>query len=135
MFYDYLTGLLRAVVAGTSAYLALLILWRVSGERTPAKPNAVDFVVTIALGSTLATVLLSKDIALVERVTAMALLITLQLGVAWSVSRSDRFEAMVKDQPTLVYRPGFLVGDGQAIVLESDGTIGVLADVRGSMAT
>lgn len=151
MFFDDLTGLLRVVVVGTLAYLALLVLLRISGKRTLAKLNAFDFVVTIALGSTLATILLSKDVALAEGVTALALLIVLQLGVAWLVSRSSRFEAMVKAQPTMVYRHGFLVAamrasrvsendlrqaarsqghanlaEVAAIVLESDGTISIL---------
>ncbi len=154
MFVDDLAGLVRVVVVGTLAYLALLLLLRASGKRTLAKLSAFDFVVTISLGSTLATVLLSKDVALAEGVTAMALLIALQFAVAWLVSRSSRFERLVKAQPTLLYRNGFLVGamrasrisqnelsqaarsaghpdlsDVQAIVLESDGTISVLPEI------
>ncbi len=154
MFVDDLAGLVRVVVVGTLAYLALLLLLRASGKRTLAKLSAFDFVVTISLGSTLATVLLSKDVALAEGVTAMALLIALQFAVAWLVSRSSRVERLVKAQPTLLYRNGFLVGamrasrisqnelsqaarsaghpdlsDVQAIVLESDGTISVLPEL------
>ncbi|WP_291865011.1 hypothetical protein [Bradyrhizobium sp.] len=47
-----------------------------------AKLNAFDFIVTVALGSTLATVLLSKDIALAEGVSAVTLLLSLQYGIA-----------------------------------------------------
>jgi uncharacterized membrane protein YcaP (DUF421 family) len=36
-----------------------------SGKRTLAKMNAFDLVVTVALGSTLATILLSRDVAFV----------------------------------------------------------------------
>jgi uncharacterized membrane protein YcaP (DUF421 family) len=39
---------------------------RVSGKRTLAKMNAFDLVVTVALGSTLATILLSADVSLAE---------------------------------------------------------------------
>jgi uncharacterized membrane protein YcaP (DUF421 family) len=41
-------------------------LLRISGKRTLSKMNAFDLVVTVALGSTLATVLLSTDVALAE---------------------------------------------------------------------
>lgn len=158
VFFDSWSGLLRVIVVGTGAYLALLLLLRMSGKRTLAKLNAFDFIVTIALGSTLATVLLSKDVALAEGATAFALLIALQLGVARLVSRSRRFEALVKAQPTLLYRSRFLTdamresrisenellqaarSDGHAdlsnvaaIVLESDGTISVLGQVPGSL--
>lgn len=67
MFYDGWYGLVRVLVMGSCAYLALIALLQISG-------NAFDFVVTIAIGSTLATVLLSSTIALAEGVTALALL-------------------------------------------------------------
>lgn len=151
IFFDDAAGLWRVIVVGTCAYVALLLLLRASGKRTLAKLNAFDFVVTVALGSTLATVLLSKDVALAEGVTALALLVSLQFGVAWLSSRSRGFEALVKAQPTLLYRNGFLDGpmrssrvseselrqaarseghadlsDVAAIVLETDGTISIL---------
>lgn len=66
MFFDGWTGLLRVLVVGTLAYAALVLLLRVSGKRTLSKMNAFDLVVTVALGSTLATVLLSRDVALAE---------------------------------------------------------------------
>lgn len=67
---------------GVLAYVALVVLLRVSGKRTLSKMNAFDLVVTVALGSTLATVLMAKDVALAEGVFAFALLIGLQLFVS-----------------------------------------------------
>lgn len=45
---------------------------RTSGKRTLAKLNAFDFIVTMALGSTLATVVLSTSVALAEGLVALA---------------------------------------------------------------
>lgn len=78
MVFDSWFGLLRVLVVGTIAYAALVLLLRVSGKRTLAKLNAFDLIVTVALGSTLATVLLSKSVALVEGLAAFALLAGLQ---------------------------------------------------------
>jgi uncharacterized membrane protein YcaP (DUF421 family) len=50
----------------------------VSGKRTLSKLDAFDLIVTVALGSTLATVLLSRDVALAEGIVAFALLVGLQ---------------------------------------------------------
>jgi uncharacterized membrane protein YcaP (DUF421 family) len=58
MFYDGWFRLVRVLVVGSCGYVALIALLRISGKRTLAKLNAFDFVVTVALGSTLATVLL-----------------------------------------------------------------------------
>jgi len=57
----------RMLVVGALAYAGLIVLLRLSGKRTLAKMNAFDLVVTVALGSTLATVMTSKDVALAER--------------------------------------------------------------------
>ena len=62
MFFHSWWDLLQIVVVGTLAYGALILLLRISGKRTLAKMNAFDLVVTVALGSTLATVLLSSEV-------------------------------------------------------------------------
>ncbi len=64
MFFDSWAALGRIVVVGVLAYIGLVFLLRVSGKRTLSKMNAFDLVITIALGSTFATVLLSKSVAL-----------------------------------------------------------------------
>lgn len=45
---------------GDNCLIALVFFLRVSGRRTLSKMNALDLLVTIAMGSTLATVLLTK---------------------------------------------------------------------------
>lgn len=152
MFFDSWTGLLRVLVVGISAYAALILLLRVSGKRTLSKMNSFDFVVTIALGSTLATVLLSKDVALAEGVTAFALLIFLQFVITWLSVRSKWVRRLVKGEPRLLFYQGEFLHDAMrevrvtpeeirqaartgsfadlddvgAVVLETDGTMSVM---------
>lgn len=111
MLYDGWSGLVRILVVGSCAYLALIALLRISGKRTLAKLNAFDFVVTVALGSTLATVLLSDSVALAEGVTALALLVGLQYVVAWTSVRSRHVRRLVRSEPTLVVYRGRLLPD------------------------
>ena len=151
MFYDDWQGLARVLVMGTCAYAALIALLRVSGKRTLAKLNAFDFIITVAIGSTLATVVLSASVALAEGLTALGLLVGLQYVVAWSSARNRLVERLVKSEPRMVYRNGFLqqamkrervtadelhqaarshghhdLGEVAAIVLETDGTLSIL---------
>jgi len=56
----------RVAIVGVAANLTMLPMLRVSGKRSLAKLNVFDLVVTVALGSTLATTLLSKTVALAE---------------------------------------------------------------------
>ncbi len=84
MLFSGWDSLLRTLVVGVLAYVVLVVLLRVSGKRTLSKMNAFDLVVTVALGSTLATALLARDVALAEGVLPFALLIGLQIAVTWS---------------------------------------------------
>jgi uncharacterized membrane protein YcaP (DUF421 family) len=154
VFFDSWTAIWRVLAVGSLAYAALVILLRTSGKRTLSKLNAFDLVVTVALGSTLATVLLSKDVALAEGVVALALLIALQFIIAWMSVRSSGFESVIKSEPTLLLHNGrFLetamreqritrteilaavrasghAGTDQiaSVVLETDGTISVVGN-------
>ena len=106
MIFESWYGLLRILVVGPLAYAALVLLLRVSGKRTLAKLNAFDLIVTVALGSTLATVLLSRSVALVEGVTGLVVLVALQYAVAWLSVRSDLVSRLVKSEPTLLLHHG-----------------------------
>jgi uncharacterized membrane protein YcaP (DUF421 family) len=154
MFFDSWSGLGRVLVVGVLAYFALVFLLRISGKRTLTKLNAFDLVVTVALGSTLATILLSKSVALAEGVLALSLLIFLQYFITWLSVRSRRFQNWIKSEPTLlVHRGRFLESafrsqrvtreeilavlrdQGQpkletvlAVVLETDGSLSVIPD-------
>jgi uncharacterized membrane protein YcaP (DUF421 family) len=157
MFFDSWWDLFRLVVVGSLAYCALVILLRVSGKRTLAKMNAFDLVVTVALGSTLATVLLSSEVSLAEGALAFVLLCSLQYAVAFFSVRSKRFREIIKSEPTLLLHRGEFLesamlrervskdeiraairGQGKsgtkgiaAVVLETDGSFTVIPEVEG----
>jgi uncharacterized membrane protein YcaP (DUF421 family) len=160
-FFESWGGLLRVLVVGALAYVALVTVLRISGKRTLSKMNAFDMVVTVALGSTLATIILSKDVALAEGVLALGLLVALQYAVTWSSVRSATVSGLVKSEPTLLfYRGAFLQdqlrrqrvleaevlaavreqGQGsldevEAVVLETDGTMSVITSGGGERST
>lgn len=154
--YDTLVGpgvnLARTAILGIFAYFSLVLSLRISGKRTLSKLNAFDLVVTVALGSSLATILLSKDTSLLQGVLAFGLLIGLQYVVAWLSTRSERVASLVKATPALLLYRGRILDDtlrrerltkeelyvaarssglerleqADAIVLESDGSLTVL---------
>jgi uncharacterized membrane protein YcaP (DUF421 family) len=76
-------------------YAFLIFALRAPGKRALSKMNAFDLVVTVALGSTLAMVLLSKDVTLAEGALALALLIGLQFAVTWSSVRARWVQQIV----------------------------------------
>jgi uncharacterized membrane protein YcaP (DUF421 family) len=81
----------------------------VSGKRALSKMNAFDLIVTVALGSTLATVLLTGDVALLEGLLALGLLISLHLAIGWYSVCSERVQELVKAQLRLLVHRGRLL--------------------------
>ena len=98
MVIDGWENVARVLLMGVSAYVALILFLRLSGSRTLAKLSAFDLVVTVALGSTLATILLNRDVTLVEGVTAFATLILLQFAIAKLSVCTRVVERLVRSQ-------------------------------------
>ncbi len=114
--------------------------------------NAFNLVVTVALGSTLAIILLSKTTPLAEGMTAFLLLILLQFVTTGGSVRSDTVRRLAKSDPTLlIYKGKFIemamraeqvtreevfavlrdnhmgdVSDAGAVALETDGSFSVM---------
>lgn len=111
MWVDSWPAMLRVVMVGAAAYAFLIVALRVSGKRTLSQMNAFDFVVTVALGSTLATILLSRDVSWAEGATALAVLAALQFLVAWASARWRVFRRAVTSRPVFVVTAGVLHAD------------------------
>ncbi|WJL94867.1 DUF421 domain-containing protein [Microbacterium sp. ET2] len=106
MWFDSWSDILRVIAVGVAAYAALIVSLRVSGKRTLAQLNAFDFIVTVALGSTLATILLSSDVSFWEGAAALLLLVILQIVVAFVTSRSGGARKAVTAEPSVLLRDG-----------------------------
>lgn len=105
MFVGDPDGVIRTIVVGVLAYVALLALLRVSGKRTLSKLNAFDLIVTVALGSTLATILLSRDVPLLQGLAAFGVLVGLQFLITWTSVRWEKVAHVAKSEPrALLYR-------------------------------
>ncbi|MGY3266316.1 DUF421 domain-containing protein [Lysobacter sp. HA35] len=106
MFFDGWWGPLRIVIVGVLAYVALLLLLRVFGKRSLSKWNAYDLVLTVALGSTMASVVMSKDTTLVEGIVGFLLLLVLQYLVTSIAVRVRGFQTTLASKPTLMLARG-----------------------------
>lgn len=106
MLFDDTGDLVRILVVGVVAYIALIAILRVSGKRTLTQMNAFDLVVTVAMGSTLATVLLSSEVSLSEGILALFLLIGMQYSIAWVTVRWRPSEKLFKSEPTMLLFQG-----------------------------
>ncbi|MGB4859806.1 MAG: YetF domain-containing protein [Dokdonella sp.] len=114
--------------------------------------NVFDLVVTVSLGSILATVVVSKDVPLADGATAFAVLIALQFIVTWTSVRVPWIRKLVTGEPVLLLYRGEVIqsalrktrvaedevfialraagmstlNQARAVVLETDGTLTVV---------
>lgn len=154
MLFDGLDSLGRVLAVGACAYAALVLVLRIAGKRSLAKLNAFDFVVTVAFGSTLATILLSKQVPLADGLLAFALLASLQYAVSKGSIHWAPLRRLVRSEPRLLVANGqFLerdlareritlddvdaairkqgigrIEEVAAVVLETDGSFSVIRD-------
>ncbi|WP_311063027.1 YetF domain-containing protein [Halomonas sp. DWK9] len=158
VFFSDWESLASTLVVGVLAYAVLVLFLRISGNRTLSKMNAFDLIVTVALGSTLATVLLSKDVALAEGALALGLLISLQFIITWLSVRVSWVKRLVTGEPLLLLYDGEMLPTSlrkarvtqdevrsavrssgllhleaaQAVVLETDGSLSVVKRGEGA---
>lgn len=152
---------IRILTVAVPAYLGSVLLLRISGKRSLSKWNAFDFVVTIALGSVLATTVISKQVPLAEGMWAFALLLALQYAITWLSVRFGAFRHLFKAEPTLLMRRGKFMESAlraqrvtesevraavraaghlslesvAAVVLETDGGFSVMGERQGESLT
>ncbi len=102
-------GTIGGVVAGTVAmYCSTLASARIAGRRTLAQLSAFDAIITIAIGSLLATTSVSREVSYAQGMAALAALLGLQLAVAAGRRRFPLFRRLVEFEPQLAVRDGEL---------------------------
>lgn len=161
MFFDDWEGIYRTIFIALLTYPVLILMLRASGKRTLSKMNMFDFIITIALGSTLATILLDENIAYAEGLTGLAILILLQYVVTWFSVRSSGFNSLIKGEPRMLYYDGRFMAEAmrkermnkdeikqsvrkngqasfekvKAVVLETDGSLSIIQKDSGEKET
>jgi uncharacterized membrane protein YcaP (DUF421 family) len=106
MWFGSWAEIARIVLVGAAAYVVLVAVLRVSGKRTLSQLNAFDLVVTVALGSTMATILLSSQVSFTEGITALGLLAGLQFLVATISARRPSSRSGLTSRPVLLLADG-----------------------------
>lgn len=136
-------------------YVSMVVGIRIAGRRTVSQMSAFDFVITVALGSLLATTAVSKEVAFLDGFSALVTLLVLQTVVALLRQRFAWFRQFADFQPKLLLEGGrahisrspasaqlteeellgklrqkglFDVGEAAVVILEADGNISVIRD-------
>ncbi|WP_338792033.1 YetF domain-containing protein [Bernardetia sp. MNP-M8] len=108
IFFTNWENIARVSIMTFLAYLSMVFLLRISGKRTLSKMNAFDFVVTVAMGSILATISLNNKIAIAEGIMCFSILIVMQYIITWLSVRFKFIKKLVASKPVLLLYKGEL---------------------------
>lgn len=92
-------------------YVTVIVLTRLAGVRSFSKMSGFDFAVTVAIGSVLGSVILSKDPPIAHGVAALIFLFGLQIGMAVLRSRFPGLQTLADNKPRLIMIGGEIQHD------------------------
>lgn len=90
------------IVTTLALYTTLLLFTRLAGLRTFAKMSSFDFAITVAMGSLLASSILTKNPPLLQAIVALASLFMLQYIVSRLRHDHHRVQELLDNQPMLL---------------------------------
>lgn len=94
-------SLLAIILTAAGIYLAVIIFTRVAGKRSFSKMSSFDFAMTVAVGSLIATTVLSADVSLLDGIVGLAAIYLLQISVAL-LRRFELVKKTVDNSPLLL---------------------------------
>lgn len=130
LFLYSFDNIVRMLITAPILYAVVIASIRISGKRSTSQMNNFDWVVTVAMGSLIASGIVLKEVTLIESVLAMIILLTLQYLVTRAVRASEWVEKLVKATPRLLFCDGKFLDDAMRDerVTKSE----VMAAIRGS---
>ena len=110
-FTDDPSTLLATAASAVAIYAVLIALVRVVGLRSFSKMTSVDFAMTIAMGSVLASTILTPSPSVPRAAVALASLFAIQWTVAFLRKKTDWAEEVVDNEPVVLMADGRMFRD------------------------
>lgn len=111
MFFDGWQSIGRVVLLAAGTYGLLIAALRVAGAQALAKMSAYDLVITIALGSIVATIPLGTGVTLADGLAVIATYLGLQAATRRTLKTWAPARHLAKNEPRLVLWDGRLLDD------------------------
>ncbi len=100
------TNLVKIALLGLMGYVALISLLRISGKRSLSQLNAFDLVVTVSMGSILATIMLDQKVSIFDGIVALLTLLILQWIFTKATKKSKKLDDILTADPSLLFYNG-----------------------------
>lgn len=101
-----LSQLTTILVKAVGVLFVLIVCIRICGLKSFSKMTSFDFAVTIAIGSILASTIISSSVKLTHGAVAIAVLFSLQYIISYFRRRSKSFNSVLNNSPVLLFKDG-----------------------------
>lgn len=101
LFETSWTTVLYISLTALGIYLAVILFTRICGKRSFSKMSSFDFAMTVAIGSIIATTILSSSVKLIDGLVGLAAVYLLQITTALA-RRNKNVQKVVDNSPLLL---------------------------------
>lgn len=115
------TSVLQLFLTALGIYISVIILTRIFGKRSFSKMSSFDFAMTVAIGSIIASTLLSSTVSMLEGIIGLVIVYVLQI-IAALVRRIEWMQELMDNSPLLLMDGEIILEDNlrKARVTQSD---------------
>lgn len=151
-------ALIAVLVTALAVFVGIIVYTRIAGLRSFSKMSAFDFVTTVAIGSMMATTIMTKNPPLLQGLLGLAAVFVLQWVAAYLRRHTSWAPRLIDNEPVLLMLHGEILEDNlastqvtrddlmaklreanaltfsqvQAVVLETTGDVSVLHGGEGA---
>ena len=103
------TSIIAILLTALGIYAAIILFTRIAGKRSFSKMSSFDFAMTVAVGSILATTILSASVSLIQGIVGLGAVYILQISAAffrrfsWFQEAIDNSPLLLMDKQTILY--------------------------------
>jgi uncharacterized membrane protein YcaP (DUF421 family) len=95
-----------SVLRGAAVYLALLVIFRISGKRSLAQITTFDFVLLLIIAETTQQALLGEDFSVTNALLSILTLVGIDIGLSLWSQRASWLDKLLEETPVLVVKDG-----------------------------
>lgn len=103
---DTFNDIIQLIFFALVTYVTIIIIIRISGKRTLSKLNAFDFIVTVCLGSIMASTITDSSMPISRGLISFAALVFFQFVISKLMVKSDTAKNIILFEPALLYYEG-----------------------------
>jgi len=102
---------IRIMGSAIIVYILIIVYIRILGKRSTSELNNFDWIVTVSVGSIVASTVILKDISVTEGGLGIFILMILQFIVTKFMYQSESFREVVKSTPQLLLFEGEFIDE------------------------